>query len=84
MKERIGFDLKESNDFDGRKTGSPSLRIDADVSHECGCEGSCPNCRIGEVENHKCDYCKTEYCPKCHGISKHGKVMPQINICECG
>ena len=21
----------------------------------CGCEGSCPVCRLGEVENHKCD-----------------------------
>jgi len=48
----------------------------------CGCEGSCPACRIGEVENHKCDSCVIEFCPKCHGIVndiKSENVMP----CKC-
>lgn len=48
----------------------------------CGCEGSCPVCRIGEVDYHICDYCKAEFCPKCHGITNYVRsenVLP----CNC-
>lgn len=35
----------------------------------CGCEGSCPICRTGEVDNHTCNNCKAIFCPTCHGIA---------------
>ena len=50
---------------------------------DCGCEGSCPICRFGEVDNHKCDKCGTEFCPVCHGtLKKLLKYLPQ-NVIEC-
>ena len=49
----------------------------------CGCEGSCPVCRLGEVDNHRCNRCKTIFCPKCHGI-KHGCRSENVNPCKCG
>jgi len=48
----------------------------------CGCEGSCPACRTGEVDDHKCYYCGVEFCPKCHGITNNiesENVLP----CKC-
>jgi hypothetical protein len=48
----------------------------------CGCEGSCPVCRIGEVENHKCDSCKAEFCPKCHGVA-NGIKSENVSPCKC-
>ena len=48
---------------------------------DCGCEGSCPVCRIGEVDNHKCDTCGAKFCPRCHGI-KNSK-SDNINSCKC-
>lgn len=52
---------------------------------KCGCEGSCPICRLGEVNNHKCDRCKTEFCNHCHGIAKDSptKINDYIKNCEC-
>jgi hypothetical protein len=45
---------------------------------QCGCEGSCPVCTIGEVDNHKCNKCGADFCPKCHGT-----VRPSIMPCQC-
>ena len=47
----------------------------------CGCEGSCPVCRLGEVDNHKCDRCRSEFCPKCHGLKN--RESPNVNRCQC-
>lgn len=53
------------------------------MSKKCSCEGSCPVCRLGEVSDHKCNHCKTEFCPKCHGIM-NGKVkLESIRTCRC-
>jgi len=49
---------------------------------DCGCEGSCPVCRLGEVDDHKCNYCEVEFCLECHGIINEVKsenVLP----CKC-
>jgi hypothetical protein len=56
----------------------------------CGCEGSCPICRTGEVDDHECDNCKAQLCPTCHGI----KTLPRdpwkqmafaaVEPCSCG
>ena len=35
---------------------------------DCGCGGSCPVCRIGEVDGHRCSICGTGFCLKCHGM----------------
>jgi hypothetical protein len=51
---------------------------------KCGCEGSCPVCRLGEVGNHKCDNCKTEFCPQCHGIKYTRVIGAQVLPCRCG
>jgi len=48
----------------------------------CGCEGSCPACSLGEVDNHKCNRCGREYCDVCHGIKK-GELSPNIDPCTC-
>jgi len=48
----------------------------------CGCEGSCPICRIGEVDDHKCDSCGAKFCPKCHG-STNRKFSPNVKPCSC-
>lgn len=48
----------------------------------CGCEGSCPACCVGEVENHRCNTCGREYCPRCHGIS-HGGPSSNVLSCSC-
>ena len=55
---------------------------------ECGCDGSCPVCRIGEVDEHKCDNCKTEFCQKCHGILKTSPLIQymrtaNVKPCKC-
>lgn len=51
----------------------------------CGCEGSCPVCRIGEVDDHKCDHCGAKFCPKCHGIlNPEGKgTTPPLDVLPC-
>ncbi len=49
---------------------------------DCGCEGSCPVCRNGEVDDHKCGYCKAEFCSKCHGITNH-VVSENVLPCKC-
>ena len=49
----------------------------------CGCEGSCPVCRIGEVDNHKCDRCGARFCEKCHVI-KSVHISKNIEKCKCG
>lgn len=56
----------------------------------CGCEGSCPVCRIGEVDDHKCNRCGTEFCSKCHGITKeinlaysHPGMKRNVSPCKC-
>lgn len=58
---------------------------------DCGCEGSCPICRLGEVDDHWCPRCETEFCPQCHGRKKGPKpgkvpvVGPEemIEPCRC-
>ena len=56
-----------------------------ELKTDCGCEGSCPICRFGEVENHKCNKCKTEFCPVCHGtLEELPKRLPKNVVkCEC-
>ena len=49
---------------------------------ECGCEGSCPVCRKGEVENHKCNRCLFEFCPVCHGTMPKYK-SENVSPCLC-
>lgn len=48
----------------------------------CGCEGNCPVCRIGEVNEHKCKICNTEFCSKCHGII-NGALSENVLPCKC-
>jgi hypothetical protein len=48
----------------------------------CGCEGSCPVCRIGEVANHECNRCHAKFCPKCHGITNDTK-SENVLFCKC-
>lgn len=48
----------------------------------CSCEGSCPCCFVGEVENHKCGNCKREFCSVCHGI-KSGNPHHNVLTCSC-
>lgn len=52
---------------------------------ECGCEGSCPICRLGEVDDHRCDRCKTLFCPHCHGVINLGSEAPTVGWqrCQC-
>ena len=50
------------------------------MPNECGCEGSCPVCRIGEIENHKCNRCLFEFCPVCHGTMPKYKAE---NVLPC-
>ena len=49
---------------------------------DCGCEGSCPVCRIGEVTKHKCNSCGVEFCPECHGI-KNNVQSENVLPCQC-
>ena len=48
----------------------------------CFCEGSCPACIVGEVEDHRCNLCQREYCPTCHGI-KSGDPSKNVLPCVC-
>lgn len=50
------------------------------MSDKCSCEGSCPVCRIGTVENHKCNRCRFEFCPACHGTMPKYKAK---NVLPC-
>ena len=55
--------------------------VDAEIARDkpktlCGCEGSCPRCRIGEVDNHHCGSCGAHFCPKCHGVLSQPRVIP--------
>lgn len=53
---------------------------------DCGCEGSCPVCRIGEVDDHECDSCGVVFCPKCHGVANNIKsenVLPFYFTDKC-
>lgn len=52
------------------------------MSSECSCDGSCPVCRIGEVENHKCNRCRFEFCPVCHGTMSEYKAE-NVLPCRC-
>lgn len=49
---------------------------------DCGCEGSCPICDIGEVDNHKCNRCEVQFCIKCHGIL-NGVKSENVLPCKC-
>jgi len=42
----------------------------------CGCEGSCPVCRLGEVENHRCDRCGSRFCSQCHATLPRRALTP--------
>lgn len=48
----------------------------------CHCEGTCPACRKGEVEDHKCDRCNREFCPDCHGVLT-GEPNENVDPCSC-
>jgi len=52
---------------------------------DCGCEGSCPICQLGEVDDHRCDCCKTIFCPHCHGVVNLGSEAPTAGWqrCQC-
>ncbi len=52
------------------------------VAVKCWCEGSCPVCRIGEVEDHKCNMCKRTFCQDCHGIES-GQPSENLEQCSC-
>lgn len=47
----------------------------------CRCEGSCPECRLGEVENHQCKRCGRKFCSTCHGVSSGSAV--NVEPCKC-
>jgi hypothetical protein len=52
----------------------------------CGCEGSCPICLLGEVDDHKCNKCGAVFCPKCHGLLPIGRVASvhtALNVLPC-
>jgi hypothetical protein len=55
----------------------------------CGCEGSCPICRTGEVDNHTCNACKANFCPTCHGIASmpinpwRQAALTVVELCSC-
>ncbi|KKU49866.1 MAG: hypothetical protein UX71_C0005G0079 [Parcubacteria group bacterium GW2011_GWA1_47_10] len=51
-------------------------------NNRCGCEGSCPSCILGEVEDHECNRCKRIFCPHCHGI-KMGAPSKKVKYCSC-
>lgn len=53
-----------------------------DILPDCGCEGSCPVCRIGEVDDHKCNRCGAKFCPKCHGIINNVR-SENVLACKC-
>lgn len=48
-------------------------------------EGSCPVCRVGEVEKLVCEACATEFCETCHGIAKTDLdgAFAQVERCKC-
>jgi len=52
----------------------------------CGCEGSCPVCQLGEIRDHLCETCMTEFCSNCHGIKKaiQATAYDQVQRCRCG
>lgn len=41
----------------------------------CGCEGSCPICRVGEIEGHECNNCGVAFCSKCHGLESNIEIV---------
>ena len=48
-----------------------------------GAIGNCAICRYGQIENHKCDLCETEFCSVCNGTLKElPKHLPQ-NVGKC-
>jgi len=55
---------------------------------DCGCEGSCPVCLVGEVEHHRCDTCRARFCPDCHGIAVAPACIPledaELRVAPCG
>lgn len=48
-----------------------------------GAKGPCPVCRVGQVERHQCDTCRTCFCADCHGIAREGLVQGSIGLCQC-
>ncbi len=67
--------------FDNENEAVASFE-EGDVISNYDCEGSCPVCRIGEVDNHRCSRCEVEFCPDCYGIAnkiKSENVLP----CTC-
>ncbi len=59
----------------------PVCKGEEECMSDCGCEGSCPVCWLGEVDNHKCDRCGAEICPKCHGLKN--MWSPNLERCLC-
>jgi len=49
-----------------------------------GLEGSCPVCKLGEVVDNECNYCRTIFCSKCGGVirTRIGFAMI-IEPCKC-
>jgi hypothetical protein len=58
------------------------LGMEVGEMSNCGCEGSCPICRIREVDNHKCNKCFVIFCPFCHGIRVWG-TLKNNNVADC-
>ncbi len=50
--------------------------------HGCRCEGSCPACILGEVEEHECNRCKRTFCSRCYGIES-GPPSRNVGRCSC-
>ncbi len=55
---------------------------------ESGLEGSCPLCKIGEVDYDRCDRCKVVFCIKCGGWINRGLYPNDESIiyvakCKC-
>lgn len=59
------------------------MTTDKEVSRPCVCSGSCPCCSIGEVIDHCCPNCATEFCPNCHGIAKAVWTRAYDNVSKC-
>jgi hypothetical protein len=61
------------------------MTTDREVSRPCVCEGSCPCCTTGEVIDHYCPNCATEFCTTCHGIAKAiwSGAYDNISKCHC-
>jgi hypothetical protein len=52
------------------------------ISQEKGLDGSCPVCRLGEVEGGKCSGCGARFCLECGGTLE-GRKSANVGPCVC-